>query len=58
MKIYTLQFDEIQHDFLRQLLENPQLNVPVKNAKVAGEVHALVTEAKPDGDPPRPRAES
>lgn len=45
--IVTLVLTTEQHEFLRQVLDNPQLSVPVKFARVAGEVHLIVTTAKP-----------
>lgn len=42
---YTL--TETQHEFLRQLVSNPQINVPLIHSKLAGEVVELITQATP-----------
>lgn len=45
MKRYTLTFDDAQIRFLRELIDNPQVSVPVKNATVAGAVHTAIMSA-------------
>lgn len=59
--MYTLKLDVTHIDFLRELLNTPGLNVPVKAAKIASEVFDLLMTATPDGPPlqssdePQPR---
>lgn len=44
--MYHLTLTDEQMDFLRQTLDQPSLVVPVKLARVAGETHALIVNAK------------
>lgn len=44
--IAIVHLNETQLEFVKQLLNNPQLTVPVLHAKVAGEVHTIFNDVK------------
>lgn len=54
---YRLELTEEEMKFLREILESPQLTVPVKLAAVPTRVYKLVMDAKPT-DVARDHAES